>query len=177
MTPRYWLHRRSWRLEHNQCHGLFNLVVLRNNSSSLLKPAEESNLQSSTSPKLDRVIIEPSHALGRPPPRAAYSGWFAMCSAEHARHTRGHPELVPLRRCCLQLRKTTPGKRDKFLRNAEERPRTGSVWQNPRSCRPQQRAFDLCLRLGMHGRQALDSPDQRLLKRTVFEGQGHNFLL
>src|ERR1700693_987287 len=45
--------------------------------------------------------------LRRPRPRAAYSGWFAMCSAEHATRTRRHPELVPPR-CCLRLRKTTP---------------------------------------------------------------------
>src|SRR5260370_1586627 len=38
---------------------------------------------------------------------AVYSGQFAMCSAEHARRTSCHPELVPLR-CCLRLCETTP---------------------------------------------------------------------
>jgi len=30
---------------------------------------------------------------------------------------------------------------------------------------------------GMHGRQALDSPDERLFKHPVSEGQGYKFLL
>jgi hypothetical protein len=38
------------------------------------------------------------------------------------------------------------------LRNAGERPRTGRVWQAPQSSQPGQRAFGLCLCLGMHGR-------------------------
>jgi len=49
------------------------------------------------------LLVSVEVRLGRPRPRAAYSGWFAMWSAEHARRTQRHPELVLLR-CCLRLR-------------------------------------------------------------------------
>jgi len=38
MPPRCWLPRRSWRLEHNQCHGLF-LLVLRSAANDPHRPA------------------------------------------------------------------------------------------------------------------------------------------
>src|ERR1017187_661885 len=38
------------------------------------------------------------------------------------------------------------------LRNAGGRPRTGRVWQKSRSSEAGQRAFGLCLHMGMHGR-------------------------
>jgi hypothetical protein len=47
------------------------------------------------------LLVSVEVRLGRPRPRAAYSGCFAMWSAEHARRTQRHPELVLLR-CCLR---------------------------------------------------------------------------
>jgi len=72
-----------------------------------------------------------------------------------------------------------PEKREQVLQNARGRPwpRTGRVWQNPEAADLDSAPLACASIWEMHGRQALDSPDERLFKHPVSEGQGYKFLL